>query len=48
MRILLAAYNVLKGAQGADQCPNADSVADADADADPDLVMDLNPDDPAF
>lgn len=39
MRILLAAYNALKGAQGAGQCP--------DPDPDPDLVMDLNPDDPA-
>lgn len=39
MRILLAAYNVLNGAQGAGQYP--------DPDPDPDLVMDLNSDDPA-
>lgn len=35
MRILLAAYNVLKTTQGAGDCP------------DPDSDMDLDPDDPA-
>lgn len=42
MRLLLAAYNVLKETQGAGQCP------DPGPDPDPDLDMvDLDPDDPA-
>lgn len=39
MRILLAAYNVLKTTQGAGDCP--------DPDLNPDSDMDLDPDDPA-
>lgn len=39
MRIFLAAYNVLKEAQGASQRP--------DPNLDPDLDMNLDPNDPA-
>lgn len=45
MRIFLAAYNVLKEAQGAGQCPGRDPGPDPDPE--PGLDVDLDANDPA-